>query len=231
MLLSACAAPVTTPESTATEKPSTIQQAPSPDKEAPPAGATLNIPADVSYEVINTDILPGIKRSLDVRLNKRVSEDVLRAIALKLKSDDSRQYDRTFILYYLPNMAVGSGAWATTHFDPTLVIDILGLTIQEEQALVTEPTPSNLEVIGSWLDNWTTSRIDIYRENSVLYLEYKFEDGSSLKQEVVENSSPLGQRFDKKGGSSSGDHWIIDREGNLQLRDNLGLVSMAKRIQ
>lgn len=61
MFLSACTAPATMPESPATD-----------------------IPADVSYEVINTDILPGIKRSLDVRLNKRVSEDVLRAIALDL---------------------------------------------------------------------------------------------------------------------------------------------------
>ncbi len=55
------------------------------------------IPDDVSYSIIDSSTLPGIKRSLDVRLSKKVSERTLRAIALKLKSQDSRDYDRTFI--------------------------------------------------------------------------------------------------------------------------------------
>ena len=67
------------------------------DGKVPP----LNIPADISYSVVDTDIIPSIKRSLDVRLNKKVSEDVLRAIALELKSNDSQTYDRTFIVYRL----------------------------------------------------------------------------------------------------------------------------------
>ena len=66
--------------------------------------------------------------NLDVRLNQKVSQDVLRAIALELKSNDSRQYDRTFIVYYLPAMNVDSGGWATTNFNPTLDVRILGLT-------------------------------------------------------------------------------------------------------
>ena len=195
------------------------------------AMATLTIPADVSYEVIDTYILPGIKRQLDVRLNKKVSEDILRAIALELKSNDSRQYDRTFIFYYLPDMTGGANAWATTHFDPTLDVRIFGLTIQEEQALMTEPTPSDHQIIGGWLDEYLPSQITIYREDDTLYMERKFKDGSSLKEELVEKPSPFGQRFDLKEGSSFGDHWVINLEGNLEIRDNTGLISTAKRIQ
>ena len=106
------------------------------------------IPADISYAVIDTDIVPSIKRSLDVRLNKKGSEGVLGTIALELKSNDSGQYDRTFIVYYLPGMTVGAGGWASTDFDPTLDVRILRLTGQEEQTLVTEPAPSDREVIG-----------------------------------------------------------------------------------
>lgn len=191
------------------------------------------IPDDVSYTVIDTDIIPGIKRSLDVRLNQKVSQDVLRAIALELKSNDSRQYDRTFIAYYLPGMTVDAGAWATTHFNPTLDVRILGLTVPEEKALVTEPLAADREVTGSWLDEITYagSRITIYREDGTLYIEWKFKDGSTLKEKLVEKPSPLGQRFDMKEGSSSGDHWVIDQEGNLQIRDNLGLISTAKKIK
>ena len=120
-------------------------------------------------------------------------------------------------------------AWATTHFNPTLEIRIIGLSIQEEQALMAESTPPNAEVIGIWLDDWTSSRITIYQENGSLYMEQAFSDGSSRKEELVENTSPLGRRFDMMEKTT--DYFIIDSEGNLQLRDNLGLISTAKRIQ
>ena len=64
----------------------------------PPPSADPAIPPDVNFTVIKDETVPGIKRSLDIRLNKIVSEDVLRAIALKLKSEDARQYQRTFML-------------------------------------------------------------------------------------------------------------------------------------
>ena len=99
-----------------------------------PRGQAPVIPADVRYSVIQTNIVTGIRKSIDVRLDKEVSEDALRAIAVELKSGDSRHYERTFIVYYLPEMPVGGGGWATTHFDPGLEVRILGLAGQEERA-------------------------------------------------------------------------------------------------
>lgn len=191
------------------------------------------IPDDVSYSIIESSTLPGIKRSLDVRLNKKVSQRTLRAIALKLKSQDSRDYDRTFITYYLPGMAVGSGAWATTHFNPDLEVRILGLTAEEEEKLVAEPAPANREIIGRWLDEspFVGSRITIFRENGKLFIEQMFKDGSSLKHELVEKKTLLGRRFDKVEGSSAGDHWVLGSDGNLQVRDNDGLITTAKKIK
>ena len=66
-----------------------------------PGGQDSAIPDDVTYSVIQTNIVTGIRKSIDVRLNKKVSEDALREIALELKARDSRPYDRTFIVYYL----------------------------------------------------------------------------------------------------------------------------------
>jgi len=73
-------------------------------------------PDDVSiidgstYSIINSDTFHDYKRSLDVRLNKRASEETLRKIALELKAQDHRSYERTFICYYLPDMKVSRGA-------------------------------------------------------------------------------------------------------------------------
>ena len=190
------------------------------------------IPDDVSYSIIDSTAIAGIKRNLDVRLNKRVAEDTLHAIALKLKSQDSLAYDRTFITYYLPGMTVGAGAWATTHFTPDLEVKILGLSTEEEKKLSTAPAPAKREIVGRWLDEipYASSRITIFHEGGKLYGEQKFTDGSgSLKKELVEKRSPLGRRFDQVGGSTAGDHWILDSRGNLQLHDNDGLISTAKR--
>jgi len=129
-------------------------------------------------------------------------------------------------------MTIGSGAWATTHFNPNLEVRILGLTAEAEKALTQEPVPANREIIGRWLDvsPFVSSRITIYREDGTLYVEQKFKDGSSSNDELVEKSSPLGRRFDKVGGSTAGDNWVLDSRGNLQIRDNDGLIATAKKI-
>lgn len=94
------------------------------------------IPADVTYKVIGREIIPGKKRSVDIRINRRVSKKVLHLIALEVKNADSNSYDRTFIGYYLPGMKVNSGYWATTHANPNLEVKILGTTIEEEEVIL-----------------------------------------------------------------------------------------------
>jgi hypothetical protein len=95
------------------------------------SGSSEPIPADVTYEIIseNTDdpfYKRGVKRTIDVRINRKVSEDVLRSIAVRIKNSDRKDYERTFICYFLPGMkADGSHAcWASTHFTPNLVVQI-----------------------------------------------------------------------------------------------------------
>ena len=191
----------------------------------------VEIPEGVSYPVENTDIVSDHKRGLEVRLNKRVSEDVLRAIALELKKRDSREYDRTFIDYYLPDMELGAGAWATTHFNPDLEVRILGLS-KEQEAALSEIEDSDRDVMSGWLeDTFTQSRYLLFRENGRLFMERTFGDGSSRVMEVVEKQSPHGRRLDRVEETNTDDYWVIDESGNLQLRDSEGLVTTAEKIE
>lgn len=59
----------------------------------------------------------------------RVSPEVLREIALDVKSREKKQYERTFIFIYLPEKIPGGKkmTWATCHFNPTLEVRMLGL--------------------------------------------------------------------------------------------------------
>ena len=151
---------------------------------------------------------------------------------VELKNADRKDYERTFIAYYLPGMKVDAGAWATTHFNPDLKIFILGLTTEEEEILVSEPHTASREVIGKWLTEnaFAGGLVTIYRENGMPYMEVKFKDGSSLNEQLVEKSSSHGQRFENAERLSLKEHYLIDRQGNLQIRDQEGLIDTGKRI-
>ena len=142
----------------------------------------VTIPPDLEYEVIIDTTTPSIKRSVDVRLNKRVTEEVLQTLALRIKASDSRSYQRTFILYYLPDMEVGAGAWASSHFNPELEVEIFGTSAEEHAALTASEAPNeSREIIGKWMDNrpFVTRRIVLYRENGKVFMESTYADGSS----------------------------------------------------
>ena len=189
------------------------------------------IPPDVSYKVITTDEIPGNGLRLQIRINKIVSKDVLRAIAMTLKATESRSYDRTFMFYYLPDMTL-NGAWATTHFDPDLDVQILGFTAEQATAL-SVPAPSNQDTIGRWLDNepYASSQITIYRANGKLLMDRKFYDGSSGQFTLVEKQSPLGRRFEDVDRSDTGDYFLITPDGDLQIGDNTGVVATATPVK
>lgn len=211
---------------------STDREQPAAASAEPSAGRAAG-PVDVPYTVINETALPGVKRSLDVRLSEKVSKETLRTLALELKSKDQRDYKRTFIDYYLPGMEVGAGAWATTHFTPDLEVRILGSTVEEQQALEAAPVPDGREIVGQWIDDrpFFGVRLTLYRKEGTLYMEQRFKDGSSGVDEVREDQSRLGRRFEKSDGSGEGDYWLIDSHGDLQIRDGEGLIATARRIE
>lgn len=188
------------------------------------------IPDDVSYSIINSDIVTGEKRGLEVRLNKKVSEDVLRGIAFDLKSEDSREFKRTLIGYYLPDMEPGEGAWATTHFNPDLEVKILGLSKENEENLTSEDENNGEKVVGRWLDEgFSSSRLVLIHKDDNLFMEQTYEDGSSRTMKVIEKESSLGRRIERVD-SDLGDFWIINSNGNLEIRDDEGIIRTAQKI-
>lgn len=212
-----------------------------PDRQQPPAAVSegpihdatpaSSLPSDVNYTILSDEAMPPHKRSIDVRLNKRVPESVLTTIAHELRSRDARAFERTFIVYYLPDMEVGSGGWATSHFDPDLEVAILGMTPDQEQVLTAEQPSSDREVVGAWMDDrpFMTSRLTIYRSEGQLLLERKYPDGSSGESRLRERATSAGRRFDEVG-RTTGDYFLLDQSGELQIRDSSGLIATARKV-
>ena len=118
-------------------------------------------------------------------------------------------------------MKVNSGYWATTHYNPKLKVQILGLSADAATKLSAKPNTKVGIEIGRWLDEspFGAHRVVIFRDKGKLFMESTYGDGSSGTKELVESQSSLGRRFTKLGGSTAGDHWILDTNGDLQLRD------------
>ena len=175
----------------------------------------ISEPEDVSYEIINASRVPGLKCSLDVRLSRKVGEKVLRSIALKLREEESEEYERMFIVYYLAGMTPGAGGWATSHFNPDLKVEILGMSIEESAQT---PAAPEGEVVGRWLSQgivggWYTI---VVREGELIG-GWKFKDGSSTEEELIESSDSGRRRFDRKGGNPHGEYSVIESDGRLGL--------------
>lgn len=182
---------------------------------------------NAGYSVIHEETMQNVKRSIDVRLEQRVSEAELKDIAQALKNKEKKRYKRTFISYYLTGMEVGAGAWATTHYNPGLEVKILGVTAEAAKKASNASLAQNTsrDTIGVWLDDrpYIGATVTIYRESSKLYVESKFKDGSTLTEEVNEIQTPSGTKLVKKGGNPHGEYRILDKEGNLQAGGDNGI--------
>ncbi|MDP6890667.1 MAG: hypothetical protein QF471_05010 [Phycisphaerales bacterium] len=197
---------------------------------AMPTNPPAAIPAGITVDLIKADRpAGGQKLSLDVRLNKKVSESDLEAIAHYLQQREHVQYPKVFICYYLPGMEVDSGAWATSHFAPDLMVRILGPT-KQQSAQSSPKEPDGRTTVGSWMDNspMVGGPITIFVLNSTMYLEQSFAMGGSRRITIRETSTSRGRRFDDVAEATNGDHWLLRPDGNLEIRDQEGLIATAR---
>jgi hypothetical protein len=185
------------------------------------------IPVELSYPVIKEDREAPVKRTVYVRLNMKVSAQVLREIALEIKSKEIEQYEITYILYYTsgkgPDRANGyNDPWASTHFNPTLEVDVMGLTIDQEASLRARavPLPQGSVLLGKWLIDISGygCLTMIYQSDNQWWLSTLF-PGS--KEPTVRLCNQLATRsetnllvFQKEKGT---DRYVVDPKGSLLL--------------
>lgn len=188
-----------------------------------------------TYSIISEDDFRDDRRTVQVRLDKKVSAETIKIIAQSIKKTEHSKFKRTFIIYYLPDMKVGSGGWATSHFEPDLKVSILGLSAKEENAMTqaAETASAGRDVVGVWLDEdaYAGVTITVYRENKKLYVESKYKDGSESTAEMTENKLSNGTRLVEKGGNPHGEYLVLGNNGDLQAGGKNGIFLKYKKLQ
>ena len=98
----------------------------------------------IPYHILERSETGTIKVALDVEVplvsGRLPTEEELGALSRHLVSLE-RDHDRSFVLFYLPGMKVGSGAYATAHHNPELEVKVLDFMLAqypEYQSLLTD---------------------------------------------------------------------------------------------
>lgn len=197
------------------------------EEEKKVAEAVKPAPTLPKYSIIEDTSMATIKRSVDVRLEEKISQDELRLVAEKIKGMDSKKYERVFITYYLPHQTPGSGAWATTHYDPNIDVRVLGFGADEVPA-PEQPDTSKADRVGRWeYSNAIGQVFTISRVGTGFAMTIEFKGGGETVLPVTaqrEGERVIVRPVEPK---DSGDYWILDEEKNLLLMDSQGLIGKA----
>ncbi len=188
-----------------------------------------NLLEKYNCKIIETDELKNIKKSITIRVQTQLTEEELEEVSLYLRSQNEN-YERLFINYYLPEMKIGSFAWATTHFDPTLEINIQGITIDEEKAIKEVDLPSG-EIIGKWYDASIMiehSIIIYFIDGQYKQLE-KYKDGRTNDQFLTKSEENGKVKF--VYDNSFGEYYLIESDNSLGLYDSDGLISISQPVE
>jgi hypothetical protein len=165
------------------------------------------------------------KATFDIRLEKELERLEIREIAKTIKKENP-DFNTYFISYYLPEMKIGSGAWATSHFNPDLEVKIHGIKKKEVNKLKSIEMPEG-EIIGKWIDNrpYAESTIIIFKQKNQLYYRQGFKDGSYGDEKLkLKNNKYI---YD----NDFGEYFKIESDGNLGWYSSNGRFALAKRLK
>lgn len=213
-------------------------QAPAPPFSTPPAAIADPSPViGDAFHVEKVNIVPGIKREVYVRLPAAVTEDVVKQIANAVKAQDPSVYERTFVVFLLPGMHDGKGAWATAFFNPDLEVRVLGATAEQQSraaAMSSESPALGRRRLGLWIDDsdlGSGSVWEIYRVRGKTFADETFSDGEVITAELRDVSQGKARKFIVPDRTQeTGDHMLVTADGALEFRDNAGLIRRARRL-
>lgn len=168
-----------------------------------------------SYVITKDEKKRNIKRSVEIELSERVTEQDLKAIAEDVYRSG---FKNTFIGYRLKGENQDS-YWATTHFDPNLKVKVIGSTLEQHQRLnELENSSSANAVIGSWRANRGIEYKMIFKnKGNSLVVESIFADGSHSEKPLMTEKVSGQTRYYTESGKEHNEFYMINDKGDLEF--------------
>ena len=169
------------------------------------------------------------RRLVTVRIERRLNEAELLRISEAVRSRQNRDYPRTQVSFYLPSMTLRQGAWATVTVSTEAKVQVHGLRREDEEVLLAEHRNDHRSLLGSWLTSPPAApgRLTIYSDQGRIYGEWRLRNGQRTVDELNDDSTKAGRRFDVSGGG----YYILSQSGDLEIWDKSTLIATAERIR
>jgi len=181
------------------------------------------LPNNFSYNIIedksNNEKIG--KNQLTVEINKKITVEQIATLADKLFSSKPKQR-RFYIFYQLPGWKTNSGAWATSHFDSDLEIQILGSTAQQDSnSKKIIDAFIDGDIIGKWREEqYSNSSYIIYKKDNKTFIKIFFKDLGAIDKELKGKKIKNGVRYDYIDGNILGEYLILNLDGGLEFYNN-----------
>lgn len=188
-----------------------------------------SIPDDVEWRIVKEEPNENLsKNNIEIQLNKKIDEKILKEIALEVRKD-REEYNNLWIFYRIPQMTEGM-AWATTHFTPELEVKILGSTeIQDKKTAKTDNIEG--EILGKWRSEKSLMGATLMffkNKKGKLNMRITFKDGGNMDSEIKETKESGKTRLEDSNGH--GEYYILESNGNLGMYGNNGKFDEAVKI-
>lgn len=148
----------------------TKKQGNDPKKNESTQQISIRMPSDFKYVIKETRENPKANSiSMFVEINQKLTEEQLKSLSNDIKSQ--QKFSKVFISYTLPQNTNGI-AWATAEFNPSLKIDIVGSTIEEEKKINSLLSQIDGNIIGCWYEEeYTSSTRVLFEKNNKKYMK------------------------------------------------------------
>ncbi len=180
------------------------------------------------YRAVSED-LSEQRRSVFVRIDRRLDDADLQAIAADVQARAKRSYARTQVNFILPGMPSNQSAWASVLFAPDAKILIHGLSRADEDVFLAEHKADRRSLLGSWLTSSPAplGRLTIYSDHGKVFAEWRLRGGQKTVDELFDTTTKTVRRFDVPGGG----YFVLTRAGELEIWDKTNLIATAERIR
>ena len=169
-----------------------------------------SLPEKFSYTIAKDLSNPNLeKNEIYVDISEKLTEGQIATLAEELYNQKDKER-RFYIFYQLQDEKNNNVAWATSHFDPELEINIIGSTKIEDENMLKSSKEIDGEILGTYNENeYTFATYTIFKKEGKTFVKTIYKDGSSSDSEVKESKVKDGIRLDEKEPNGSGEYYIL----------------------
>jgi hypothetical protein len=201
------------------------------DRQPTPTVARPGLPDHVELEVLNPDRPVALRCNPEIRLDRKVTARTLETLSRQLLEREAAGCGFGLATYYLPAMNPGSGAWAIAELGPQVSVSILGLSAEDEAALLRRAEAQS-NALGVWVDDTSyASVVSLLRDSSGVKLTRFYMDGGTNTEPISVSSADHGFELRPGAGGRGGRHYRIGNGGDLESWDGIGFLSAARKVR